>query len=578
MAEETDKTELRIGRLQIFDNEPEGEGLKLKDGHWYLNGVRESPSTEDFLNSAPLPPDGDDEDIDDDYVPCRGPRSDSASRATVNSRERSDFFSLEVGEESERGLEFVAFKLIKRYPYSFVGKADQGEVEAWFKLKLLAALLNSAIVNRGEHIVNQTRSFYLQDPNGNKDPLLLIPSVQFEQFLKFTNQEIGTKLTIPHGEARPKFFLTFGDSNTPLPRFLGCVHSEKAYEDLRSKMYGLPQDKLSDLSPGALQSFKGTMEKAYRIVGSKKKSPEAARMRKVERQKDHGRMTKRVQRYLGLRARAAYASHSASAAADWNVEKPAPFITDSSVRFVSVDVEAYEKNADIVTEIGLSVLDTDDIMDIPPGEDGENWFSKIKTYHLRIAEYSYIVNREYVEGCPYMFRFGESEIVPLREVARRVGSIIGDSASEDKRPVILVGHDLKNDLAYLQKIGYQVWRVPQCHDEVDTSCMYRRLERAQNGRGLEAICRELQRCGFDFHNAGNDAYWTLQTMIVIAFRQMLDPHKGESASAQGPEPADYSEWSEGELDDGGPPKRSQEPVRKVSPRLRPVSEHRETRW
>lgn len=276
----------------------------------------------------------------------------------------------------------------------------------------------------GEHIINQKRSFYLQDPNGNKDPLLLVPSVQFEQFLKLTSSEIRMRLAIPHGEARSKFFLTFGDANTPRPRFLGRVHSEAAYEELRFKVYGLPQDNLSDLSPAALQFFKETMEKAYRIVGAKKKSPEAARVRKVERQKDHGRMTKRVQRYLGLRARAAYASQSgefrsrclvltrllitavASAAVGWNVEKPAPFITESSVRFVCVDVEAYERDADIITEIGLSVLDTEDIMDIPPGEDGKNWFPKIKTYHLRISEYTGVVNCDFVEGCPYLFHFG----------------------------------------------------------------------------------------------------------------------------------------------------------------------------
>lgn len=154
MAKEIDKIEPPFGKLQVFDNEPEGEGFKFKDGHWYCNGVRESRSTEDFLNSGPLPPD-DDEDIDDDYVPNQGPRIDSASRSTVNDRERSDFFSLEVGEVSEKGLKLVAFKLIKKYPFSFVGKANQGEVslqtirgfwdcmlnmmqvEAWFKLKLL---------------------------------------------------------------------------------------------------------------------------------------------------------------------------------------------------------------------------------------------------------------------------------------------------------------------------------------------------------------------------------------------------------------------------------------------------------
>lgn len=126
----------------------------------------------------------------------------------------------------------------------------------------------------------------------------------------------------------------------------------------------------------------------------------------------------------------------------------------------------------------------------------------------------------------------------MSEAAQRVGSIIGDSASEDKRPVILVGHGIKNDLNYLSKIGYNVWNVPQIHDEVDTSKMYRRLERAQNERGLEAICSELGWCGFDFHNAGNDAYYTLQSMLIIAFRQMLDP-KGEFRGAQGPVREEY---------------------------------------
>ncbi len=86
--------------------------------------------------------------------------------------------------------------------------------------------------------------------------------------------------------------------------------------------------------------------------------------------------------------------------------KPAPFIRDSSVRFVCIDVEAYEKNTNIVTEIGLAILDTEHIMDIPPGDDGKSWFPEIKTFHFRIAEYSYMVNSEYVRGCPNSFNFG----------------------------------------------------------------------------------------------------------------------------------------------------------------------------
>lgn len=163
----------------------------------------------------------------------------------------------------------------------------------------------------GECCINQSHSFYILDPNGSKDPLLLVPTVQFEQFLNFTNAKIGRNLRIPQGGAQDKFYLEFGDSDTPVPRFLGRVGSEGAYEDLRYKIHSLPHDKLSDLPPTVLQSFKDTMENVYSTFSSKKKkSPEDIKRKQVEKQKSLGRVTKRVQRYLGLRARAAYAPQS----------------------------------------------------------------------------------------------------------------------------------------------------------------------------------------------------------------------------------------------------------------------------
>lgn len=93
-------------------------------------------------------------------------------------------------------------------------------------------------------------------------------------------------------------------------------------------------------------------------------------------------------------------------AVGWNVEKPAPFVTTSSVRFVCVDIEADERNASTITEVGIAVLDTEDTMDVPPGIDGLDWISKIQTFHLRTAEYSYIVNHQFVRGCPDLFHFG----------------------------------------------------------------------------------------------------------------------------------------------------------------------------
>jgi hypothetical protein len=95
-----------------------------------------------------------------------------------------------------------------------------------------------------------------------------------------------------------------------------------------------------------------------------------------------------------------------SLASAWQVMSPALFPMESTVRFVCIDVEAYERNRDMITEVGIAVLDTNDIEGVPPGNNGENWFEHIKPYHLRVSEYRGIVNHKYVQGCPHAFNFG----------------------------------------------------------------------------------------------------------------------------------------------------------------------------
>jgi hypothetical protein len=74
--------------------------------------------------------------------------------------------------------------------------------------------------------------------------------------------------------------------------------------------------------------------------------------------------------------------------------------------FVCVDVEANERNANQITEIGIAALDTRDLKSLVPGERGANWMTKIRARHFRINEYKHIVNTEFVSGCPERFEFG----------------------------------------------------------------------------------------------------------------------------------------------------------------------------
>lgn len=89
-----------------------------------------------------------------------------------------------------------------------------------------------------------------------------------------------------------------------------------------------------------------------------------------------------------------------------DVNEPAPFDPEDEVVFICVDIETYEKNPGLVTEIGFAILDTKNLRGVAPGDGAENWFKLIHARHLRIKEYKYMRNSQYVEGWPEHFQFG----------------------------------------------------------------------------------------------------------------------------------------------------------------------------
>jgi DNA polymerase III epsilon subunit-like protein len=121
--------------------------------------------------------------------------------------------------------------------------------------------------------------------------------------------------------------------------------------------------------------------------------------------------------------------------------------------------------------------------------------------------------------------------VSLNNLALAIGSVIDDDTSTSNNtaaPVVLVAHDIKQDLKFLQRCGFNPWQKAHIIDEVDTRCMFQRLERTLQGRSLSAVCGELEFSGHDFHNAGNDAYYTLRAMVVMAFKQIFEPYAVDS--------------------------------------------------
>lgn len=264
-----------------------------------------------------------------------------------------------------------------------------------------------------------------------------MPLAQVEHFIWIINRHLKTHLGIPVMERDPAFVIDFPDDGTPRPRYIGrsndyetAVLTKKA---IPSKSYRPPNEPASTTKPSdeSLEAFKERMEEMLEMDRKKKAAIKSKKQaERYAKQQGYNHVTKRVQRYLGLRERRKeedideWGIKISTPAADdglakieadlaklnikaqVDVTKPVPFEQESSVVFICIDVEAYEKNHRLITEIGIATLDTADIASLVPEERGTNWFSAIRALHFRIKEYGHLNNSEYLQGCADMFRFG----------------------------------------------------------------------------------------------------------------------------------------------------------------------------
>ena len=195
-----------------------------------------------------------------------------------------------------------------------------------------------------------------------------------------------------------------------------------------------------------------------------------------------------------------------------------------------MDVESYEYNHNVITEIGFAILDTMEIKFIPPGERGKNWQSKIRARHIRINEHVGYQNSEFVSGCAERFEFGSSEFVDLADIPKFVADCFRPPYSADigpeeasnlyppaeKRNIVLVGHDANIDIRYLQKLGYNPHQLSNLLEVVDTATLDKVWKQHNQQRSLGNILYDLDMVSWHLHNAGNDAVYTLWAMIGVA--------------------------------------------------------------
>ncbi|KAK3379375.1 hypothetical protein B0T24DRAFT_675173 [Lasiosphaeria ovina] len=466
---------------------------------------------------------------------------------------------LKMGDVSIEGDVFSPWRLVRAYPEMYVGKRNS----------VRAAPLFAADAIHEDRVWD---FYYIhQRPGSNRKPALFVPTYQFKHFLEVVNAKLETELTIPNGTNYQKFTMSFGLGNMPKPRFLGRSTSRQGFEVLCKAIETTEKgDDLKNTTKVGQEEFLRLLSVAN---STNKKEPVKSDKNKRKRVQNHvswGKEIKRIQRYLGLRQRVGGKNGVVSdVPTALDLHRPTVLEPEGSVLFIAIDIEAYEFNHNIITEIGLAMLDTKDLANTAPGDGGKGWFPLIRARHLRIKENSWAMNTTHVHGCADNFDFGTSEFVPKHAAIAVLNHIIQQEASasgdgpEQQRPVVLVFHEALSDIKFLQSMNCNIYKTKNAIDIADTREMYQYMCRAKNPTKLESILEALDIPYRYLHNAGNDAVYTLRAMVGLAIkRRLASLEKAAKLKNQAHNVIPYAEFvdkdkdgfsSHGEGSDGGEP-------------------------
>ncbi|KAK2466281.1 hypothetical protein APHAL10511_001923 [Amanita phalloides] len=192
----------------------------------------------------------------------------------------------------------------------------------------------------------------------------------------------------------------------------------------------------------------------------------------------------------------------------------------------AIDFEAWEYDHLAITECGWRLVRWEN------GEEVE------EMNHLIVKEHQKYVNRKYVPDHRYDYGFGTSEVVSKLEFKKKICGLI--SSLRCYGAVFLVFHDNSQDIKYLQSPAIAAplsdlsYLLPDAVPieglfVVDTSDLYAGLEGSStsNKKSLDRVCKQMQIRTEHLHNAGNDAYYTLDILMSIAGGNALDVQREE---------------------------------------------------
>jgi len=187
--------------------------------------------------------------------------------------------------------------------------------------------------------------------------------------------------------------------------------------------------------------------------------------------------------------------------------------------WLAIDFENWDRDHTVYTEFGWSSLHF--------GEGGKD---VEENGHWIVDEYKTYRNT-YVPNHRESYNFGTSEVINKKEFKPRIAKFLNDAKT--RGPVFLVFHDPSQDIKTLREIDAPITNLSHLLPDmtpteglfvIDTAEMFAALEgeTSANKRGLEQMCRHLGYNPKFLHNAGNDAYYTLQACKSMASGDPID--------------------------------------------------------
>ncbi|OZJ06443.1 hypothetical protein BZG36_00591 [Bifiguratus adelaidae] len=155
--------------------------------------------------------------------------------------------------------------------------------------------------------------------------------------------------------------------------------------------------------------------------------------------------------------------------------------------FLAFDVEAYEKDHSCVIEVGWSLFDSR--------------YNAYKDQHYLVTEYRHLKNGSYVPDRKNVFLFGTSVWASRDQITHELQKDIDWAVKRDGN-ICLVGHSLKDDIAYMTKCNLR-WPEDGQVYKFDTAEMTAaRVESVNTTMGLGRSLDDVNLDHWCLHNAG----------------------------------------------------------------------------